>query len=213
PALGSLAQTRVLVRSGALRDECYAAAGRARSGKFARLVASMGAALSQRLATAKANPGGVTSILSSTADTTWIGALQATLAGEHAAVYVFGLLAAQTSRSVQPRQWADLDAAYVWHRDARDELVSRVTADAHTPVAASPSYRLPNDVGNSQRVVRAALVTEQRVTDTYGTLVAETASGVRRWGIRSLDQSAVRQLRFQGRPEILPGTGLAGQLR
>lgn len=139
--------------------------------------------------------------------TTGIGSLQDTLAGEHAAVYVFGVLGAQTSESAQPQLWSDLDTAYEWHRAARDELVARITAANETPVAASASYRLPNAAGNADQVTRAALVTERRVTDTYGTLIAETAGRLRRWAIRSLDESAVRQLRFRGRPEIFPGTG------
>lgn len=146
------------------------------------------------------------------AEVTEVESLQTTLAGEHAAVHVFGVLAAQTSETGQPKLWSALDAAYDWHRDARDELVARITAAHATPVAAAPSYRLPNAVASPDQVTRAALVTEQRVTDTYGTLVAETTGRVRRWAIRSLDESAVRQLRFRGRPEIFPGTGgLGGQ--
>ncbi|MEP6816603.1 MAG: ferritin-like domain-containing protein [Marmoricola sp.] len=143
-------------------------------------------------------------------DRTGTDSLQVALAGEHAAVYVFGVLAAQTSQTVLPKLWSDLDAAYLWHRAARDELVRRITEARQTPVAAAAAYRLPNAVDNVDLVTRAALVTEQRVTDTYGTLVAETAGGLRRWAIRSLDESAVRQLRFRGRPEIFPGTGGLG---
>ncbi|MGI9155885.1 MAG: ferritin-like domain-containing protein [Marmoricola sp.] len=143
-------------------------------------------------------------------DTTGIDSLQATLAGEHAAVYVFGVLAAQTSQSAQPKLWGALDEAYLWHRAARDELVARITAAGRAPVAASVSYRLPNAVANAGQVTAAALLTEHRLTDVYGTLVAETAGGLRRWAIRSLDESAVRQLRFRGRPEIFPGTGGLG---
>lgn len=150
----------------------------------------------------------------STRDITGVGALQAALAGEHAAVYVFGVLGAQTSESVRPKLWADLDAAYLWHRAARDQLVAEISAGGLIPVAAAASYRLPNAVGDADQVARAALVTERRVTDTYGTLVAETTGRLRRWAIRSLDESALRQLRFRGRPEIFPGTGsLAGQDR
>ncbi len=141
---------------------------------------------------------------------TWTDPLQAALAGEHAAVYVFGALAAQTSKTGHPTLWADLDAAYQWHRAARDDLVARVAAAGKTPVAASASYQLPNAVSNTDQVTAAALLTERRVTDVYGTLVAETAGGYRRRAIRSLDESAVRQLRFRGRPEIFPGTGGMG---
>lgn len=204
PTGAAAALDQVVETTQALRDACYSGAGRAESGKFARLLAGMGAALSQRLVLDEAPPA---TVAESASDSTGIAALQAALTGEHAAVYVFGVLVAQTSESVQPKLWADLDAAYVWHRAARDELVRRITSSKQTPVAAAPSYELPNAVADADLVTRAALVTERRVTDTYGTLIAETAGGVRRWAIRSLDESAVRQLRFRGRPEIFPGTG------
>jgi hypothetical protein len=195
----------VLERTEALRDECYTSSVRAESGKFARLLAGMGAALSQRLVAFRAAPARTPRVRTQSA--TGLDSLQDTLAGEHAAVYVFGVLAAQTSESAKPKLWADLDAAYAWHRAARDELVRRITAASGTPVAAAPSYELPNAAATTGQVVGAALLTERRVTDTYGTLVAETAGRLRRWAIRSLDESAVRQLRFRGRPEIFPGTG------
>ena len=78
------------------------------------------------------------------------------------------------------------------------------------PVAAAPAYELPNAVSTPTQVVRAALVTEHRVTQTYGTLVAQTVGDDRSWAVNALDESAVRQLRFRGRPENFPGTqGLA----
>ena len=139
-------------------------------------------------------------------------ALQTALAAEHAAVYVFGVLGAQTSESAQPKLWADLLVAFRRHRAARDELVRRITQAGAEPVAAAPSYALPNAVANPDQVVRAALVTEHRATQTYGTLVSETLGGNRTWAIDALDESAVRQLRFRGRPEIFPGVrGMEGQ--
>jgi hypothetical protein len=139
-------------------------------------------------------------------------ALQKTLAAEHAAVYVFGVLGAQTSESTQPQLWGDLLTAFRQHRAARDHLVARLSRDGGHPVAASASYALPNAVATRQQVVRAALVTEQRATQTYGTLVSETVGADRAWAIKGLDESAVRQLRFRGRPEIFPGTsGLQDQ--
>lgn len=206
PALAPRALSTVLAGARALRAKCYASSGKAESGPFARLLAGMGAGLSQRLVAFKMPPAERPRI-SAEPTTTGIDPLQVALAGEHAAVYVFGVLAAQTSESVQPKVWADLDAAYEWHRATRDELVARITAGKETPVAAAASYRLPNRAANADQVLRAALVTERRLTDTYGTLVAETTEGLRRWAIGSLDESAVRQFRFRGRPEIFPGTG------
>lgn len=143
--------------------------------------------------------------------TTRVEALQAALAGEHAAVYVFAALAAQTSQTSQKALYDLLLATWARHRDARDVLVTEVAADGTTPTAAAPSYRLPNAAATPVQVRRAALLTEQRATDVYGTLVARTAGGDRARAIRSMDESAVRQLRFQGSPETFPGTGGLGR--
>lgn len=141
-----------------------------------------------------------------------LDALQSALAGEHAAVYVFSTLAAQTSQTASSALYDDLLASYTAHRDARDHVVARVNALRGEPAAAAPSYRLPNAMTSPDLVRRGALVTEQRMTDVYGTLVAGTVAEDREWAIRSMDESAISQLRFRGRPEIFPGTdGLGGR--
>ena len=137
-------------------------------------------------------------------------ALQDALAAEHAAVYVFGVLGAQTSEFEQSTLFDNLLTAYEQHRSARDELVARIQELGVRPVAAAPAYELPNGVSTPAQVVRAALVTERRVTQTYGTLVAQTVGDDRSRAVDALGESAVRQLRFRGRPENFPGTqGLA----
>ena len=137
-------------------------------------------------------------------------ALQDALAAEHAAVYVFGVLGAQTSEVEQSRLFDNLSTAYQQHRSARDALVARIRKLGVRPVAAAPAYELPNGVSTPAQVVRAALVTERRATQTYSTLVSQTVGDDRSWAVDALDESAVRQLRFGGRPENFPGTqGLA----
>ena len=95
-------------------------------------------------------------------------ALQDALAAEHAAVYVFGVLGAQTSEVEQRTLFDSLLTAYEQHRSARDALVARIQELGVRPVAAAPAYELPNGVSTPAQVVRAALVTERRVTQTYG---------------------------------------------
>ena len=137
-------------------------------------------------------------------------ALQDALAAEHAAVYVFGVLGAQTSEFEQSTLFDNLRTAYEQHRSARDALVARIQELGVRPVAAAPAYELPNGVSTPAQVVRAALLTERRVTQTYGTVVAQTVGDDRSRAVDALDESAVRQLRFRGRPEDFPGTqGLA----
>ena len=137
-------------------------------------------------------------------------ALQDALAAEHAAVYVFGVLGAQTSEFEQSTLFDNLLTTYEQHRSARDALVARIQELGVRPVAAAPAYELPNGVSTPAQVVRAALLTERRVTQTYGTLVAQTVGDDRSRAVDALGESAVRQLRFRGRPEDFPGTqGLA----
>jgi len=125
---------------------------------------------------------------------TTIRALQTTLAAEHAAVYVYGVLGAQTSRSAAPDLYAALTAAYTAHRGRRD-LLTRTIADLGAdPVAAEPAYTVPAHLDTGDRVMREA-----------ATLVANTSGVRRRWAIMALNDAAVRVLAFRGAPEMLPG--------
>ena len=77
-----------------------------------------------------------------------LDALQTTLAGEHAAVYVYGVLGARTSRSAEPQLFADVADAYATHRARRDQLMTMVRDAGGTPVAAEPAYELPEPAGH-----------------------------------------------------------------
>jgi hypothetical protein len=132
-------------------------------------------------------------------------ALQTTLAGEHAAVWVYGVLGGQVSRSAQPRLADDVDEAYRIHRGRRDTLIRTITDDGAEPVAAEIGYQLPSDVGSAAQIEAAALLTEQRCAATYADLVARTTGARRRWAVNALTDAAVRQLRFRGSPETFPG--------
>lgn len=131
-------------------------------------------------------------------------ALQTTLAAEHAAVWVYGVLGGQTSRSDAPGLYDDVSAAYRVHRGRRD-LLTRLIADGGAePAAAEVGYAL-GPVDSPARVTAAALVVEQRCAATYADLVARTTGRHRAWAIKALTDAAVRQLRFRGSPETFPG--------
>ncbi|GAB3259022.1 hypothetical protein GCM10027425_20950 [Alteromonas gracilis] len=132
--------------------------------------------------------------------------IQQTLAGEHAALYVLGVCAAQTSRSTQVELWTRLDAAWREHRTARDELTARLERLGRQPVAAEPAYALPGAVDTPAAVQALARSLEQRMAGTYAGHVAGTVAADRRWGAEALTRSAIRLLWFRGAPEILPGT-------
>lgn len=132
-------------------------------------------------------------------------ALQQTLAGEHAAVYVYGVLGARVSLSTQESLATRLTSAYVVHRGRRDQLVAMVRAGGGEPVAADVSYRLPNPSRTRSQLTAAALVTEQRCAEVYAAMVGSTARANRQWAIDALADAAVRALTFGGTPESFPG--------
>lgn len=138
-------------------------------------------------------------------DLTPVEALQKALAGEHAAVYLFGILGAHVSKSRQPTLFGELDSTYAGHRAARDELTVLVSAQGEEPVAAEVSYELPGKVGSSEEITATALIVERRMTLLYGELVGHTAGSQRSWAIGQLDRSALRELRFGARPSTFPG--------
>lgn len=136
-----------------------------------------------------------------------VDALQTTLAGEQAAVWVYGVLGGQTSRSADPKLYDAVFAAYRIHRGRRDQLIRTVTDHGAEPVASEVGYQLPNDASTPDRVTAAARITEQRCAATYADLVARTTGAQRGWAIMALTDAAVRQLRFRGSPETFPGAG------
>ena len=137
--------------------------------------------------------------------TSTVQALQKALAAEHAAVDLYGLLGAQASSSRQPALFRQLSAAYVDHRASHDRLTELVAARGQDPVAAGTDYAPPGPTGTPAQVRATARTIEQRVTLTYGELVAHTAGADRRFAISALDASALRELTFAGRPRTFPG--------
>ena len=82
-----------------------------------------------------------------------VSALNAMLAGEHAAVYIYSVLGAQTSESEQRALSTLLENAYAGHRKARDTLIDRIVALGGTPVASEAVYALPNAASTPQAAV------------------------------------------------------------
>lgn len=135
-----------------------------------------------------------------------LAALQAALAGEHAAVYLTGFLGAQVSQSSAPALHAAITASYRAHRADRDRLTVLVEDAGGTPVAAEVGYELPSRTATTADMTDAALQVERRITETYGQLVESTSGDVRRWALVALNESAVRQMEFRGTPEMFPGS-------
>jgi hypothetical protein len=136
---------------------------------------------------------------------TLLDSLQTTLAAEHAALWLYGVLGAQTSQSAQPTLYDALVEGYRQHRGRRDRLAQSVRDAGGEPVAAAPGYDLPGPVATVEDVRRAALGIEEACAATYSALVAESVQAHRRWALTALTDAAVRQLSFGGVPQAFPG--------
>lgn len=136
---------------------------------------------------------------------TELEALQTTLAAEHAAVYVYGLLGSRTSASAEPVLYAALRAAYETHRERRDTLIGQIAAQGATPEPAAPAYVAPAGLDTVGGRYAAALELERGCARTYSALVAATPSQRRRAAVEALNDAAARELSFRGTPEIFPG--------
>jgi len=132
-------------------------------------------------------------------------ALQTTLAGEHAAVYVYGVLGGRVSASAEPQLAADLRAAYDVHRGRRDQVVAMVRAAGATPVEAEVSYEVPTPAERPAQCRRAAAEIEARCAEVYASAVGSTARANRQWAIDALTDAAVRGLSFGMDSAPFPG--------
>ena len=133
---------------------------------------------------------------------TQLEALQAALAGEHAAMYGVGVAGGKLSGA---RFKAATDS-YEEHRDHRDHLTALVVAAGETPVAAEPAYDLPQAVTNAATAAALVLLIERRVAAVYGDLVeAAEQPAVRAFAIESLLAAARAQVAWGGAPVAFPG--------
>lgn len=132
-------------------------------------------------------------------------ALQRTLAGEHAAVYVYGVLGGRVSVSAEPDLWNRVSTAYTTHRGRRDQLIAMVRSRGEEPEAAEVSYQLPNIARSPAQLVVAARTVELRCSAVYADMVGSTSGADRKWAIAALGDAAVRALGFGAKPAPFPG--------
>ena len=129
-------------------------------------------------------------------------ALQAALAGEHAALYGVGVAGGKLDGA----RFSAATTLYEQHRRRRDLLTDLLLEFGETPVAAEPAYDLPRAVTNAAMATALVLLIEQRLAAVYGDLVesAEQAK-VRTFAIQTLIATASTQLGWGGAPLAFPG--------
>lgn len=133
-----------------------------------------------------------------------VSALQAALAADHAAVWVYGLLIARMPADLQPA----LGAALAAHRATRD-ATERTLSDADIdPVPAEPAYQLPEALNDRAAGVRLAVTTEQDSTNAWYAVLAFTDTGdeLRRSALAALVAASVRAARWRVEAGTTPVT-------
>lgn len=142
---------------------------------------------------------------------TALAALQQALAGEHVAVFTYGVLGGRTSRSAQPALSAALASAYVVHRGRRDTLIRMIRDLGVEPAPSAPAYDVTGSVDTPTGVRAIARRLETGTAALYADVVAASDAQQRAWAIAALTDAAVREVSFGGKPVSFPGlSGLAG---
>jgi Domain of unknown function (DUF4439) len=124
------------------------------------------------------------------------------LAGEHAAIYGYGVLGAHLTGPAldQARQ---CEAA---HRTRRDALFLRLASAGPSVPAAAPEYALPFPVTDAASAIRLATQIEERTGAIWRTSLAGTTGDERRFALDALTDCALRAARWRRTAGQQPGT-------
>jgi hypothetical protein len=136
-----------------------------------------------------------------------VGSLQDALAGEHAAVYGYGVIGGVADITGPVGQLGV--AAYEVHRRRRDRLEARLRRLGAEPVPAEPGYALPAPVVTDGDARRLARRIEDRCAVLYAALVAATTGLQRREAASWLVDAATQSLAWGAPATALPGAGLS----
>ena len=132
-----------------------------------------------------------------------IAALQSALAGEHAAVFGYGVVGARCA----PSDAALAVASYSTHRRRRDRLTEIVEHSGGTPVAAHAGYLLPDRLNGPEAPRRLARRLEHGCAAQYAFAVGRTTGDARLFAAEALTDCAVRGLEWGASSEPFPGIG------
>jgi hypothetical protein len=129
-------------------------------------------------------------------------ALVAVLAGEHAAIYGYGVVGAHLTGALltQGRQ------AEGTHRNRRDALLEALSAAGTTPPAADPVYALPFPVTDQASAIRLARQIEERTGALWRAVLPAGSVDQRRTALDGLTDSALRAARWRRAAGQQPGT-------
>jgi hypothetical protein len=132
---------------------------------------------------------------------TAVPVLQSALAGEHAAIYGYGVVGAHLRGAARARA----RAAYDEHRNRRDQLQQLLVERRATPVAASAAYRLPRPVTTAADATSLATELEERLAAVWVDAVADLRDELRELAAQVLQDVAVRAAEWRGGSVPFPG--------
>ncbi|HSS67803.1 MAG TPA: ferritin-like domain-containing protein [Nocardioidaceae bacterium] len=135
-----------------------------------------------------------------------VGAQQACLAAEHAAVYVYGVIGGRIAGLRAPADVVErVDESYEFHRGRRDFLDQAIRDLGADPVAAEPAYALPVTPASLRQCQRLARYVENRCTQTYAYAVSLASPQTRGRLALDLAATAVRAAAWGARLDAFPG--------
>lgn len=136
-------------------------------------------------------------------NTRYLEAMQAALAGEHAAVYGYGVIGGRLQTSTPAQERAS--AAYTAHRTRRDALVAKITAAGQTPVQAAPGYEIATTVTDESTAGTLAIKIERRCAVLYATVIAVADPPRRSAALDALIACATGEVTWGQAPSSFPG--------
>ena len=133
-----------------------------------------------------------------------VAALQAALAAEHAAVWVYGVAEAFVSGELAGR----LGEAATAHQ-ARRDATERMLVDAGTPpVPSEPGYLTPEPVTDAASALRLVITAETDAAAAWRSVVERSPAdpGLRGAALEALTAAAVRATRWRAATSTTPTT-------
>jgi hypothetical protein len=134
-------------------------------------------------------------------DDTYMRALQAALAGEHAAVWASGRAAGGLDGASRRTALRQLDE----HRTTRDRIRRTLVDLGATPVEAAPAYQEPFAIETREDARALMVLVNTRLAATYADLAAASPAAGRRPAAIASAEAAVRAIDWGGEAEAFPG--------
>jgi hypothetical protein len=131
-----------------------------------------------------------------------VPALQAALAGEHAAVYAYGVVGARLQGRPDERT---AQSGYDAHRQRRTTITRLLVDAGASPTPAAAAYDLGGTVPTATAARALAALVETRAAATYADVVSAADGTTRQSASLWLADSAVRATTWSGHPATFPG--------